>query len=69
VGEKYERRDDDQITFTLGQGNHSSICGGVTPMGIDDQQNATDVHQTDAENPVGVGGELRPGADAKAQLP
>ena len=35
-----EERSEDNITFTLGEGNHSSICGGVAPMrveGVPDQ--------------------------------
>lgn len=30
-----ERSEDTHITFTLGQGNHSSICGGVAPMRVE----------------------------------
>jgi hypothetical protein len=30
-----EQSEDDHITFTLGQGNHSSICGGIAPMRVE----------------------------------
>jgi hypothetical protein len=30
-----EPSEDDHITFTLGRGNHSSICGGVAPMRVE----------------------------------
>jgi len=30
-----EQSEDNHITFTLGEGNHSSICGGVAPMRVE----------------------------------
>jgi len=36
--EKHEHTDDEPITFTLGTGNQSAICGGVKPMGVAEPQ-------------------------------
>lgn len=69
MSDKHERREDDQITFTLGRGNHSSICGGVTPMEVGDFQSEADTHLSSTENPVGVESEIGVSADAKVQKP
>jgi hypothetical protein len=69
MSDKHEDHDDNPITFTLGKGNHSSICGGVTPMGIDALQNQVDAHPAGAENPVGVKGEPRPSAETNVRIP
>lgn len=47
---------DDAITFTLGVGNQSSICGGVKPMRIveDDVTEATQQSAEDQTQPVAV---------------
>lgn len=43
-----EQTEDNHITFTLGQGNHSSICGGVAPMRV---EGATDEAKSHSAKP------------------
>ena len=44
-----EQSEDNNITFTLGQGNHSSICGGVAPMRV---EGVTDEAEPDEDTTV-----------------
>ena len=68
MDEKRERDNDDQITFTLGKGNQSAICGGVAPMAVDGLQKKTDAYPanpTDMEKAAGSGNDFQPTAEAK----
>jgi hypothetical protein len=42
--------DNDEITFTLGTGNHSSICGGVTPMKVVDSVRPPEAPPPDSDS-------------------
>jgi hypothetical protein len=67
MSKKHEHSNDDPITFTLGKGNQSSICGGVAPMVVDSAEHDLNANPTEAEN-VGRR-EIRPDADSEIRLP
>jgi len=44
MNERIQQPQESEIEFTLGKGNHSSICGGVAPMRV---ENTTDEVSSD----------------------
>jgi hypothetical protein len=63
-----DHSNDDPITFTLGKGNQSSICGGVAPMVVDAPQHDLNANSPDAEN-IGAGREIHSDAGTEIRLP
>jgi hypothetical protein len=45
----------DDITFIVGKGNQSAICGGVTPMKVVDPKAESNARPTDASTPAEAG--------------
>ena len=58
-----EQLNDTQITFTLGQGNHSSICGGVAPMRVEGVPD--EIQPPESEERMTVAGDIPQPTGAK----
>jgi hypothetical protein len=43
---------DHEITFTIGKGNQSAICGGVVPMDVVDPKIKPKTQQTEPKAPT-----------------
>jgi hypothetical protein len=51
MNEKIQQPQESEIEFTLGKGNHSSICGGVTPMRVENTPDEVSSDPVDNSSP------------------
>ena len=59
-------REDDDLTFTLGSGRQSAICGGVLPMKLFDPSFETD--PIERALPEALDAHSRPGSSSRDDL-